>query len=302
MEVVVDGELAKTAAGDAFHGVVRERGRIKEYAKLLEVKNLARVVNGAAVLQIASVLVAQQHLSEINGRLDRIATEVKGISDFLDTERRSAIRSAWRWLRQAATAALAGEFSPAVRQQLEDCERLLLQAQEHLLAELYVQVARTPEHKDVVGTEQLAKSSQEKYERLSATLEDIKVCIDARIAAWLVLSLFPGEDVLKQARRADIGESIDAFKASAEKILSAAIADRNRVQAFWNKVGTLEERRNAVLLAGAVRVVEVVDLSSACLEEISRADDTLRGLGQTVHVLLAVEDGAIVEVRMPTAE
>ncbi len=81
---------------------------IKEHARVFEVENLQNMINAAAIWQIASVVVAQKHLTDINKKLDEIKDGVLGISRFLDNQRKSRIRSTYDYLGQVSQAIQGG--------------------------------------------------------------------------------------------------------------------------------------------------------------------------------------------------
>ncbi|GAB3419988.1 hypothetical protein NX774_08160 [Massilia agilis] len=152
MEVVINGELTPAADGIGWRAFATGPNGITEHARLLDADKLQNMINCAAVWQLASVIVAQKHLADISRKLDEIAKGVRGISNFLDDERRSMVEGAYSWLRQAIDAVTAGEMTPAVRHQLEGVERDLESILNHLIREFRRELL-APVKEDSIGTE-----------------------------------------------------------------------------------------------------------------------------------------------------
>lgn len=86
MEVVIHGDLAKAADGNGLRAFSRaSNGNFTEHARLYHADSLSNLVNAAAVWQIASVVVAQKHLADINKKLEDLQDGINRISDFQQT-------------------------------------------------------------------------------------------------------------------------------------------------------------------------------------------------------------------------
>jgi hypothetical protein len=132
MEVVISGDMARASDGNGLRAFAMGADGIKQHARLFELSNLQTMINAAAIWQAASVLVAQKHLADISKKLDEIKDGIKGISLFLDNQRKARIQSWYDYLGQAYQALQAGELPGSVRNQLENCEYDLLEIQCHL--------------------------------------------------------------------------------------------------------------------------------------------------------------------------
>ena len=120
MRVVVNGKLARAADGAGSRAFVLGPDGIQSHARLFDSSTLSTIVNAAAMWQVASVLVAQKHLVDIDKKLTTIQVRVDQILDFLHVERRSRILAAYDYLKQVAQAINGGELSgskvdPAVK-------------------------------------------------------------------------------------------------------------------------------------------------------------------------------------------
>lgn len=130
MEVVISGELVRAKNGVGLRAwAVGADNKISEHAKLLDTNDLQSMVNAAAVWQIASVIVAQKHLADISAKLEDIRKGIQNVAHFLDEGRRAKVSGTYEYLELAASAIAKGELSPAIRSELESCDRELLQIQ-----------------------------------------------------------------------------------------------------------------------------------------------------------------------------
>lgn len=246
MEVVVNGDLVRAADGNGFRAFAMGPKGVKEQARLFRPERLQNVINAAAVWQVASVVVAQKHLADISRKLDAIGEGVTHISRFLCDQRRAQIQSAVHYLGQARTALKAGEMSTSVRTEVERCERDLNTIQIHLHTESRNGLDELVRHADTLGTDELAQGIAKKIRAQEALLQDLALCIQARICAWHVFVLFPGEQVLKEARCNQIQEAVKEFGALAEKFDTALDRDIRSMHSAFNLKSTLERRREAL--------------------------------------------------------
>lgn len=146
-------------------------------------------------------------------------------------------------ITQVYLAIQGGDLPGATRNQLEDCERDLLEIQDHLMTEYRQKVDMRIEHVETFGTEGLATDIANKLDELDLLADDIALCVKTRIAAWHVFSLFPGEPQLKLARRISIQKSIEEFQLLGSDCEEKIKQDISGVYSFWNRENTLEERR-----------------------------------------------------------
>ncbi len=293
MEVVVNGNLVSAADGNGLRAFAMGTDGIKEHARLFEVKDLENLINAAAVWQIASVLVAQKHLADISSKLDEIKKGVAGISRFLDDQRKTRIRGTYEYLGQIYVALQGGELSGAARNQLESCERDLIEIHEHLVEE-YRQKAKKKVEVDEWGSGELYKGISEKIDELDFLAQDIAVCLKTRIAAWHVLSLFPGDTSLKVARRESIQKSIRTFVSLGRVSRDTVQEEIHSIDSFWNTAETLQTRRNSLKKKNSATIQNLTDLSEQGLEQIKRSELVILEADRPNHLLFQIENGVIV--------
>lgn len=297
MEVVINGDLVRAADGNGLRPYAMSDGKIVEQARLLEVENLSDMINAAAVWQIASVVVAQKHLADISQKLDELKNGVDNITKFLGSQRRARIESTYEYLRQAYVALEGGDLPLSVRNQLEACERDLLEIQRHLEMEYEQKIAKKVEHSEQFGTEELTKGIGEKIEALESLAADIAICTKTRVAAWHVLSLFPGDPNLKIARKQSIQKSISSFSSLGTKLTDSLFKEISEIKSFWNSESTLEERRGSLKSQCRVAAVTVQVGASQGTEQITKSEALLLRHDQPNRLLIQIENGQLIEAR-----
>lgn len=213
MRVIVDGPLHPGKIEGTLSPVVRNsNGSIKSWAALKDPAALKQAANIAMAWQIASVIVAQKHLADIDRKLQTIEKGVDEIRNFLDTQRTSVITGTLSYLKQAHSAVTHGDFNPLFREKMESFEVDLLRVQNHLISELQSKVsdASKIEKKSFLklSNKDLITDIESTQSALRNTLATWLLCVQTRAACWQVLSAFPGEMHLKKLRQSDIVDSI----------------------------------------------------------------------------------------------
>lgn len=297
MEVVINGDLVRAADGNGLRAFAMNGKNIVEQAHLFELNNLQNMINAAAIWQIASVVVAQKHFADISRKLDEIKEGIQHISQFLANQRKSRVLATYDYLGQIYLAIKGGDLPDSSRINLEGCERDLLEIQHHLEIECSQRIDKKVEHIEKFGTKELTNDIGKKISELDDVAGDMSLCLKTRIAAWHVLSLFPGDPELKMARRASIQKSIDSFLGLAphlEKNLKNEIAD---VKAFWNKNSTLEIRKKNL---NSKCMIVVESLESKVRESSERVihSDNLLEHDQPIRLYLQFEEnGELIDAR-----
>lgn len=248
MKVIIDGPLVKAADGNGYRAFTMGSKGVRKHANLLDPQRLSKMVNAAAILNIASLVVAQKHLVDIGKKLDEIKQGVERIESFLRDERKSGVLGALDYLRQVAHALFQGELSPAVRQKLEDYEGQLLATERHLKAEITRETQSIADIKDpdTFRTSGLVANIRAKQTLLDELHEQWTLCLRARVAGWQLLSAFPGEQHIKQARLQSLHESVESLVVSGGPMEEAARLMREKIETVKSRLereATLEEKR-----------------------------------------------------------
>lgn len=297
MEVVINGDLVRAADGHGMRAFSMGADGIRSHAKLFDVQQLENMINAAAVWQVASVLVAQKHLADISAKLDEIKAGVDSISRFLDDQRKSRIEAAYNYLGQAYRAIQGGELSDSVRSQLEDCERDLLEIQLHLDKEFRARAARKVEDKEMIGTEDLTNNIKQKIAELNTLTQDIALCIQTRVLAWHVLSLYPGEPQLKLARRESIEQAIAAFQKLGPLCSEQMESEIASINSLFNRESTLNERRASLRSLRDNAVTALGNKADAGQRAVSSSAQRLLTLDQPQKLLFEYAGNQLVGAR-----
>jgi len=301
MEVVINGDLVRAADGNGLRAFTITSNRITQNARLFEASNLQNIVNAAAIWQIASVVIAQKHLADISIKLDEIKDGIQAISKFLDNQRKSRIRATCAYLEEVYQAIHGGEFPDAARNQLEHCERDLLEIQQHLEMEYRQKVDMRVKHAEMFGTGGLTNDIAEKLRELELLADDLALCVKTRIAAWHVFSLFPGDSQLKSARRKNIQESIVSIQSlgpDCEEKIKGEILD---VYSYLNRESTLEERRKCLTSKWDSTVQTLAQKAQHCHDAMERSDQLMLANDRPTRILLQFDNGALVGARQVLA-
>ncbi len=260
MEVVVNGSLARAKeSAELFIPIVRGKdGKIIEMAKLKNAGKLNNLVNAAAVWQAVSVIVAQKHLADISDKLEDIQQGLNNISSFLAEERKSKISGTFEYLKQVYGALKGGDLPMAIRYQLESCERELMQVCEHLRMEQDRNLREKIEDNEIMGSSELPLKLKKKIDDLADISDSISFCLKTRVAVWHVLSLYPGEQTLKAARRqsiVDVAKHFLDFSQAFDRQLELEIGG---IDSSWNTQATIDARRNDVRATkkSAIKIIE----------------------------------------------
>jgi hypothetical protein len=297
MEVVVDGELVRAADGNGFRAFAMGGKGIKEQARLFDSANLQNMINAAAVWQFASVVVAQKHLADISSKLDAIKEGVGKLSRFLDNQRKARIQSSYDYLIQAYNAIESGDLPSSVRIQLESCERDMMEIERHLEMEYRQCAENKVQHKETFGTKELTADIASKIADLEQLTKDLGFCVKTRIAAWHVLSLYPGEPGLKEARRASLEQSIESLQ-SLTPCCTAVTKEISLIKSKCNLASTLKERRGELIGKWSLAIVALEHETQNSRAAIEQTQQLLTVNDRPTRMMLKFAHNTIADARL----
>jgi hypothetical protein len=200
MEVQIHGDLVRAADGVGYRAFSIGDGRIVEHAKLLDPSSLTALMDVAVLWRLASIVVAQKHLSDIGATLKSLEKGVSHIAQFQRDEQASKIESAYEYLRQVEQALSHGERESAVRHRLEAIE-VDMDAIQRNLVKLFESTLDTRiKHENVVGYSDIEEGLPAKLEELQMLLREHRLAGWTRVGALQMFSVFPGEMGLKAVR------------------------------------------------------------------------------------------------------
>lgn len=239
MEVDIHGNLTRAADGVGYRAFAVGDHGIKEQARLFDVGNLNTLVDVAAVWRIASVVVAQKYLHDINQNLMGIKSAVGTIGKFQRDAQRSKIESSYEYLFQVEKSLAAGERPTAVRHRLEHIEADMVSIQHHLTKLFDDKVSSRVAHNEKLGVDKLTKDLIAKAEDVYRVIDDYMLAGMTRLAALQMLALFPGEEALKQARAESVRRSVANAPEMCEVFAGSMSREVDGMKSHWETASTL---------------------------------------------------------------
>jgi hypothetical protein len=300
MKVVVDGSLAAAGDGSFLPFVRGADGSVMELARLHDPTALNALVNAAAIWQVATVVVAQKHLADINQQLREINDALADVVRFQKENQRARVTSAVKYFQELAEVLGSGEVVRESRQKLEDHYSDLTEIQLHLQTELSTLIRQIPAIKgtDRVGSEDLFRQMELHNEKIAAAICDWKQCVGARLMSWYLLMCYAGEKQTKVTRLHAIEESINSFRIGNDGLagISPTWKDKiDKASAFWNRASTLETRR-AALHERVSQSDEIARNASASMHTIARKGaDALRAVDGPLEMAIRLRPNGGVE-------
>lgn len=216
MEVVVNGSLAKAADGDGFRAMVKGAdGKIIENARLYNADTLSNLVNAAAVWQIASVVVAQKHLADINKKLDDLKDGIDRIQDFQQTDRKSNVFMISNKLKEKITILMNSKDQKkdgiVSLIELNSYDDILQKIYLHLKADLSTYGFKKTEHKEMFGTADYKDALEKKIEEVQEYLDFAYLSLSLRSMNTSVIDYLGGNDDLVKYRTNEIKKEIESL-------------------------------------------------------------------------------------------
>ncbi|WP_297485686.1 hypothetical protein [Ferrovum sp.] len=269
---------------------------IREHATLFKPEVLQTAAGAATAWQLASMVVAQKHLAEISARLNEIKVEIANISSFLGEERHAQITGAYGYFRQVFGPLANGEHDPAVRQQIEHHEANLIKVQEHLFEEFERRSQAKVTSNEWFGIRDTAQAIQKNLDDLANIATTLMLCIRIRVSGWLMLSLFPGNHKLKDARRQDILQAIEIVTSKMPDLSSNFEEEMDKIHSFWKTEEARISRLN--LRQRRKKIINFVDTGAEDGRELIRTcEATVQKYLKPSRVYLEIQDGQIVGSR-----
>jgi ketosteroid isomerase-like protein len=301
MEITIKGDLVRASDGKGLRAIAVGRDGAKEHARLFDVETIQQAINATALWQTASVIVAQKHLADINEKLEQIAQAVDSVSDWLANWRNARLASIYEYFQQVAQAIHAGELSASVRQQLEACERDLVELFDHLARDFEQELQAQVEHKERFGTGRLTADLGRKIEKLEKIGRDMQACLTVRVGGWHLFGMYPGEPELVRARRDSIERSSLRLAGMADGLQSALGAEITAMRSRINRKSTLKKRRATLTQRRDEAVQTLSDATQSIDGAMRRTEKSFHANDQPTRILVEVQDGAIVGARAALA-
>lgn len=236
MRVAINGALVRAANGNGMRALsMGADGKIAEHARLFGAGGVQGVVTAAAVFQVVSVLVARNHLADINARLSDLHEGITDLSQFPGNQRRARINAAHDYLRQAHVALAGGELSPAIRAEHESCDRDLTEIHRHPAGEYLQRASQAAADTDSFGIEAVTANALRKVEHRHRLGDELALCLRTRALAWHMLSPYPGEPAMNDARRDPIRLTVENVRKLPDAAARGVASDLAGLKSSWNR-------------------------------------------------------------------
>lgn len=259
MEVVIHGDLAKAADGNGLRAFSRAtNGGITEHARLYHADSLSKLVNAAAVWQIASVIVAQKHLADINKKLEALQNSVNRIYDFQQTERKTRIQAIFDSLKEKMD--FLSIANPEQRKIILNASILskydddLKQIYLHLKADLEKYGLQKVEHKEMFGTADLKADIEKKVNEVNELAELAFLCLSLRLICCHLINHLGDMDVFKELLQERIVQELEHLKLLNTRIQENITTEINSMSSFANNVQKVASNNKGKIAATILTV------------------------------------------------
>ena len=240
MEVVIHGDLAKAADGNGLRAFSRAtNGQFTEHARLYHADSLSNLVNAAAVWQIASVVVAQKHLADINKKLEDLQDGVNRITDFQQTERKTRILAIFDSLKEkidcltiANSEQRNGILNASILSKYDDD---LKQIYLHLKADLEKYGLQKVEHKEMFGTADLKVDIEKKVKEVNELAELAFLCLSLRLICCHFMDHLGDMDSIKELIQRRILQELDNLTLLNTQLKESIAREINLMNSWVNK-------------------------------------------------------------------
>ncbi|WP_180051515.1 hypothetical protein [Acinetobacter sp. YH12211] len=240
MEVVIHGDLAKAADGNGLRAFSRAtNGKFTEHARLYHADSLSNLVNAAAVWQIASVVVAQKHLADINRKLEDLQNGVNRISDFQHTERKTRILAIFDSLKEkiefltiANPEQRKGILNASILSKYDDD---LKQIYLHLKADLEKYGLQKVEHKEMFGTADLKVDIEKKVKEVNELAELAFLCLSLRLICCHFMDHLGDMDSIKGLIQQRIVQELENLTLLNTQLKESIVGEINAMKSWVNK-------------------------------------------------------------------
>lgn len=259
MEVVIHGDLAKAADGNGLRAFSRAtNGEFTEHARLYHADSLSKLVNAAAVWQIASVVVAQKHLADINKKLEDLQDGVNRISDFQKTERKTRIQAIFDSLKEKIE--ILTLINPEQRKVILNASILskydddLKQIYFHLKADLEKYGLQKVEHKEIFGTADLKADIEKKVKEVNELAELAFLCLSLRLICCHIMNHLGDMDLVKELLQQRIVQELEHLTLLNTKLKENITSEINSMNSWTNKAQKVVNDNKGKIAASVLTV------------------------------------------------
>ena len=263
MEVVIHGNLAKAADGNGLRAFSKStNGKFIEHARLYHADSLSNIVNTAAVWQIASIVVAQKHLADINKKLEDLHDGVNRINDFLQVERTTRIQAIYESLKEKTEALAHTKQEQVVNiinsSILSKYDDDLKQIYLHVRADFEKYGTEKVEHKETFGTADLKIDIENKINELEKLAELAFLCLNLRLLCCNLMGYLGGLEHLKDLIQQKIMEELENLKILSSHIKDGIETEINTMSSWVNSAQkTINNNKGKIVAVASVGVLPI---------------------------------------------
>lgn len=290
-------KLMKAKDGTGSLGLIRKSGstQIGAHVRLNEAKKLKTLVNTGLLLNLVSNLVAQQHLADINKKLEKIQSSLQEVIAFQKGERTSKLQAFYEKLQQVGQLISKGsEISEKTLQTIsnnkQDVRGLVL----HLKSDFEAKRNQIDkfDNSSLFGSNDLRQELQGIVSELGSLYKEYMLGMQCLVMANLILYFKEG----CQEEFAEEGKKLAAELTSRDGIETNWKEMQRRIARHLNKMKPVFEfksstQANAQLVEKSVqRVNSMLQIESTMLLGLQQRMKA----PQNQKMLLEVENGKIV--------
>ncbi len=234
MVVQCTGALTKAVDGEGLRAIVRDGKKILEQARLFSPEQLTRIVTVGAVWQIASIVVAQKHLHDINEKLQVIGRKVEEIHKFQKNERISKILTCRKYFQQIYEDIKQENLSTNTQISIElQCVKMQ-EIEEQLCLEMEG-IARE------VSENQFGEDFDEMLQNWAENMQELMVCIETRIVGYRLMAIGSEDPNFVDNRLGGVWRDIERIENDINLLTNHIIETLSKEASFWSNLGKVEQ-------------------------------------------------------------
>lgn len=234
MVVQCTGVLTKAAGGEGFRAIVRDGKTIVEQARLFSPEQLTRIVTVGAVWQIASIVVGQKHLHDINEKLQAIGRKVEEVHKFQKNERTSKILACRKYFQQI--------YEDIKQETLSINSQIIVESQcvkiqgieEHLCLEVEGVVRKVPENK-------FGEDFDQMLQKWAENMRELMICIETRLVGYQLMAIGSEDPNWVDNRLDGVWRDIERVENNISLLINHIIETLSKEASFWSNLGKVEQ-------------------------------------------------------------
>ena len=272
MEVIAHGELIHAADGDGYRALVKGvDGKFSEHARLFEADKLQSLISVGMAWQVASFIVAQKHLADINEKLATIQQSIDTVIEILERNRQSKLKGIHTVLKQLIQVVQTTPYEKVKdhvsMERIHTHEDELDIIYEDILLELQSVVSEKIKHKEMFGTAELVKDLEAKISKIDNLIKLTLFSLQLKATCYHLRCFSPNTAPIQEQLKFQFFEKIDEFYKNIENIEADLEQEINGVDSIVNSIQDqaaklIPSKETGVLYAGV--------LASTCIPVVGR--------------------------------